>query len=422
MKKITYLLILFVATTFAQTVLVSENFDGATIPTNWQTYATLGTGTQVWTFGSGDVPGTSDDFTTNAAIFDDDAAGDSGQHDYAWLWYGSNGGADISMFTKVVLNYDYTFQFVTGGTEIETLNVGIWNGSSWVIIETYTGTDIPPTSTSIDLTPFLDANPSVDRTDFIFGFSYDDGGNNWGWGAGIDNVELIGTAINDYAANAIPVTVAAANSGCASPTIANNNGASDSSPVNGVPACGTFNGGDIWFSFVAPATGEIKVIVPSVGEWSSFVHAIYVNDILSNTALYCDGNYDINIAANTPDEVIYSGLTPGDTYLFRTWDFGNNNFGEVSFCIEEYDSTAAVSNEEISGLNIYPNPVDNILIIDAQDEISNVSIFNMLGQKVKAYDTAFTHLELDVNSLESGVYLVKFISNGKEISKKFVKN
>ncbi|MAB39374.1 MAG: hypothetical protein CL525_09835, partial [Aequorivita sp.] len=59
----------------------SEDFEGATIPTGWTTV--IESGSQDWTFGSGDMPlGT--DFPTNAAIFDDDAAG-SGEVNLARL-------------------------------------------------------------------------------------------------------------------------------------------------------------------------------------------------------------------------------------------------------------------------------------------------------------------------------------------------
>ena len=49
-----------------------EEFEGATIPSGWTTEILAGTWD--WTFGSGDMP-LGPDFPTNAAIFDDDAAG-----------------------------------------------------------------------------------------------------------------------------------------------------------------------------------------------------------------------------------------------------------------------------------------------------------------------------------------------------------
>src|SRR5690606_17919575 len=50
----------------------SEDFEGASVPSGWSTI--IEAGVADWEFGSGDMP-TGPDFSTNAAIFDDDAAG-----------------------------------------------------------------------------------------------------------------------------------------------------------------------------------------------------------------------------------------------------------------------------------------------------------------------------------------------------------
>ena len=416
MKKITFLfaMLLLVTISFAQDILIDENFDGATIPADWHAGYNDGTGTQLWTFGSGVVPGSVADFTTNAAIFDDDAAGDTGNHDNVWLWYGDANGVDVSLYTQVTLTYDYALNENGNG---ETLSVGLWDGSVFIPIKVY-NTDTDPTTDTIDITAALAANPGVNASTLFIGFGYDDN-TSWGWGAGIDNVKLEGTASNDYCIHAINVPVNPANSGCTNPTIANNMGATDSSPYNGTPSCGSFNGGDIWFSFTAPATGEIKVIVPSVGEWSSFAHAVSVNSCSSTAQLACEVNFDINSNGNIPSEVIYSGLTPGDSYFLRAWDFSNDDFGEVSFCIEEYDSTASVGEEVIDGLSLYPNPVEDTLNIKSQENISKVAIYNLIGQEVRVLTPNTSNLEVDLSNLDSGVYIVKILSNDKEVSKKF---
>jgi len=199
MKKITFLLIaLLVATiSYSQTVLLDENFDGATAP-DWGNYVD-GTGVQNWTFGSGVVPGAVADFTTNAAIFDDDAAGDTGNHDIAWIWYAgpSTAGIDASSYGQVTLSYDYALNVISGNGE--TLSVGLWNGTTFVPMKVY-NTDTDPTSDSIDITAFLNAHPGVfDPASLFIGFGFDDN-TSWGYGAGIDNVMVTGSVqpSNDF--------------------------------------------------------------------------------------------------------------------------------------------------------------------------------------------------------------------------------
>ncbi len=421
MKKITFLLVVLFITTisYSQDILLDEHFDAATVPADWEAGYIVGDGTQIWTFGSGVVPGAVADFTTNAAIFNDDAAGDTGNHDSVWLWYKAPGiaGLDVSAYSKVTLEYDYALNENGNG---ETLTVAIWDGAAFIPLRVY-NTDTDPTQDTIDLKAALIANPSVNATALFIGFGYDDA-TSWGWGAGIDNVKVIATAANDFCSNAIDVPVNAAGTGCASPTIANNMGASDSSPFNGTPTCGDFAGGDIWFTFTAPATGDIKIIVPTVGDWSSFSTAIYVGGTCADTPeLGCNVNFDIN--SDVPSETTYTGLTPGDSYVLRAWDFGNNDFGNVSFCIEEFDSTAAVNNDVINGLTLQPNPVNDLLNIDSQEEIAKVTVFNLLGQEVITKNPVSNKFNLDLSNLDSGVYIVKMLSSdGKENTRKIVKN
>ena len=209
---------------------------------------------------------------------------------------------------------------------------------------------------------------------------------------------------NDECSGAIAVTVNAVGTGCPTPIIANNVGATDSSPINGTPSnCSNngFSGGDVWYSFVAPATGSVNIIIPAVGQWSSFVHAIY-EGCGENTEFLCGGNYDVNQAANIPSSFIYNGLTAGDTYYLRAWDYNNNDFGDVSFCIEAID-TSGIADAVIDGFSMYPNPVNDILNIETTNPVDAVSIYNMLGQEV--INTSKT--QIDMSTLPAGSYVVK---------------
>jgi hypothetical protein len=304
MKKITMMLMMLLVATisYSQDILLDENFNAATTPADWTAFGNTGTGDQPWTFGTGEMPqGAFADFSSNAAIFDDDAAGNDGDHDMVWLWYGAPGGVglDVSSYTQVTLEYEYALNEIGDG---ETLSVGLWDGAVFIPIKVY-DTDTDPTFDSIDIIAALAANPSVNASILYIGFGYDDVNSGWDWGAGIDNVKVTATASNDFCINAIDVPVNAPGTGCITPTIASNSGATDSSPFNGTPACGDFAGGDIWFSFIAPATGDIKVIIPEVGEWSSFATAVYIDSCAETPELACEVNLDINFPENIPSEV-----------------------------------------------------------------------------------------------------------------------
>ncbi|MCG2420579.1 subtilisin, partial [Aequorivita sp. F47161] len=150
----------------------SEDFEGATIPTGWTTV--IDAGARDWEFGSGDMPN-GDDFTTNAAIFDDDAAG-AGQTNLVRLL---SPIYDLTGASNVTVGYDVAFQ-ESGNQEFI---VEVFDGAAWQQIAFYDEDLNPDIQTeSIDVSAFVNAT-------FQVRYTFDDLGG-WGWGAGVDNFLL----------------------------------------------------------------------------------------------------------------------------------------------------------------------------------------------------------------------------------------
>jgi subtilisin-like proprotein convertase family protein len=149
-----------------------EEFEGSSAPAGWTTEVLVGAAD--WEFGSGDMP-TGPDFPTNAAIFDDDAAG--------------NGNVNASRLISPVYNltgvaiadlsFDYANQEFLGDG---TLQVEVFDGSAWQEV-LFVEDDLADIQTAnIDVLPYANAN-------FQVRFNYDDEGG-WSWGAGVDNFSL----------------------------------------------------------------------------------------------------------------------------------------------------------------------------------------------------------------------------------------
>jgi endoglucanase len=75
----------------------------------------------------------------------------------------------------------------------------------------------------------------------------------------------------------------------------------------------------------------------------------------------------------------------------------------------------------VSNVKLYPNPTSNVLNIESEGTIQNVSIFNILGQEVINKSTNESSIRLDVSGLNEGVYVVKSTIDGKVSSTKFIK-
>ncbi len=153
----------------------TEDFEAASMPAGWS--STLIVGTDDWTFGSGILP-FGDPFPTNAAIFDDDAAG-PGTANVLSL---NSPVYDMTGATGATLNYDVAFQDAVVG---ETFTVEVWDGTAWQEIALYDGSNaVNPPANSGDFDVFVYANSA-----FQVRYTYDDNAD-WGWHAGVDNFSL----------------------------------------------------------------------------------------------------------------------------------------------------------------------------------------------------------------------------------------
>ena len=152
---------------------IVEDFEGSTLPDGWTNTAIVGT--DLWTFGSPVYVGAlGQAFPTNAAVFDDDAAG-PGTANTVEL---ASPVYNLSGVTEATLSFDYAYNYLSG----DAFYVEVFDGTQWVEILRFEE-DHPVTNTGdLDMLPY--ANDA-----FQVRFTYDDGGG-WMWGVGIDNFHL----------------------------------------------------------------------------------------------------------------------------------------------------------------------------------------------------------------------------------------
>jgi hypothetical protein len=69
-------------------------------------------------------------------------------------------------------------------------------------------------------------------------------------------------------------------------------------------------------------------------------------------------------------------------------------------------------------LSIYPNPVEDKLLIETSLFMERLQVFDMNGRSLKTFEHP---KEIDVSNLPQGIYFLKIKTDGKEFNKKFVK-
>ena len=87
-----------------------------------------------------------------------------------------------------------------------------------------------------------------------------------------------------------------------------------------------------------------------------------------------------------------------------------------------YKGTAlSVETFAAAKIAMYPNPVENILNIDAPNDITNIAIFNVLGQEVFTSTPNKASVSVQTDFLAKGTYIVQTTIAGKKANAKFVK-
>lgn len=69
-------------------------------------------------------------------------------------------------------------------------------------------------------------------------------------------------------------------------------------------------------------------------------------------------------------------------------------------------------------IEIYPNPVTDVLTVQSSEKINEIEIYDISGKKIKV---ATNENKVNVKNLPSGAYIIKFTTGAGMVSKKFIK-
>lgn len=134
---------------------------------------------------------------------------------------------------------------------------------------------------------------------------------------------------------------------------------------------------------------------------------------------YVDGNVVVPEGSPFEDEdgVDPIGLGGIDFYSaslvckYYVDDFTYQN-APIPMGLEELDA---------KGFELYPNPVQDVLNMSANESITSVSIYNMLGQKVYSQAIGSVNHTIDTSNFAHGTYIVEVAIGSAVGSKKIVK-
>ncbi len=187
-------------------------------------------------------------------------------------------------------------------------------------------------------------------------------------------------------------------------------------PTGGADAgAGIFNSGNLGFNtdglepgvYTDATTGESGTY--PADDW--FLVSIDVDMAGPTFAVSIDGT----LVNATP--VPFAGDTTLGGIDFYAVDANNEYYVDTILYVD------LLSTDDFAqkGFSAYPNPVNNVLNLNAKEAISSVSIYNVLGQEIYTANVDALTTSIDTSSFASGAYFVKVNIAGTEGTVKILK-
>ncbi|WP_159799641.1 T9SS-dependent choice-of-anchor J family protein [Flavobacterium sp. MK4S-17] len=117
----------------------------------------------------------------------------------------------------------------------------------------------------------------------------------------------------------------------------------------------------------------------------------------------------------------------GTKYLVFTFRSNNLNdpstvgWGAIDDIELTYEGTMGTGENTIKGFSYYPNPVNNVLNLTAQESITGIRVTNLLGQQVMQLSPGSTGTAIDTSLWAKGTYMVTVTAGSSSKTVKVVK-
>ena len=165
----------------------------------------------------------------------------------------------------------------------------------------------------------------------------------------------------------------------------------------------------------------------SFGTPSYFQGKVLVKDNNNNSTFY-----NLNMSNSTTGSLTLDAINSDSEIYFIIasmpdyFEEVNQDFQQFPYQMRIMSTVLGISNSQENDLfTIFPNPIENELIIDIQnlnDEVS-MELYSILGQRIfiKPYSNT-SEIQIDLSFLEKGIYFLKATTKNKSQTIKFIKN
>lgn len=157
---------------------------------------------------------------------------------------------------------------------------------------------------------------------------------------------------------------------------------------------------------------KVDVLNTNTGSWTTLWDAVdqpeWVNQFQEPVQLDLSAYQGQNIRLR------FRAHNNGSDILTYSWFIDNVK-------VVATDTITSVGETTNLETRMYPNPVNNVLTISADEDIQHINIYNVLSVKVMEMTINNKEAVLDLSNLESGMYLIEILGKNEKSIKTFIK-
>ncbi|MHA7056918.1 family 16 glycosylhydrolase [Aquimarina sp. M1] len=173
--------------------------------------------------------------------------------------------------------------------------------------------------------------------------------------------------------------------------------------------------GQYSYKVSSDSTNPSITFVPEITGMGDNVCILYYSTTVTGPypGYIVEPNVPFQINANVGEEVYFYY-----TYSLPTGGENNTAATKHDFIVGSCSNRLGVDTEKEPNIEVYPNPVNDVLIFSKMESTYRVSIFNMTGKAVQtiSVNKTQTDLRMNVSSLSSGFYIIKAYSHNRKPS------
>lgn len=133
------------------------------------------------------------------------------------------------------------------------------------------------------------------------------------------------------------------------------------------------------------------------------------------------GSYRLPTSASSPINIRTEHSVENFNNIYAVYWIQNTSTKEILQAGKVGAASSIKEKMKIGNIEIYPNPAKDMLTIQSEENIQEVNIYNVMGQKVKDLHVGTNHISVDIANLSKGMYIIQITTqNGKSV-KKFIK-